>query len=113
LDGVLPRKELVTIDTFALTAQTTGQVGSKNIGAPQTLTPCVAMVLRADDGNAATIYWGMGGSPNDPLAKGETVAVDLPPGYFLDLSQLCIQGTKADLIHVVACIIQAKPANEA
>jgi len=51
----------------------------------------------------------MGQSANDPLAKGETVAVDLPPGYYMDLSQLAVNGTAGDQIHVVAAIIQAAP----
>jgi hypothetical protein len=109
LEGVLPRRELVTLATFDVTAQTTGQPGGKNTGVPQTLTPCVAFIFRADDGNAATIKYGMGGSATAPLAKGETDAMDLPPGYFFDLSQLTINGTSGDVLHVTAAIIQARP----
>jgi hypothetical protein len=113
LEGVLPNRELVTLVPFDMTCQTTGQQGGVNLGAPQALTPAVSLIIRADDNNAATIKWGMGGVASDPLAKGETVAIDLPPGYFMDLSELCIQGTAADKIHIVAAIIQAKPKNEA
>ena len=107
--GVLPRSELVTIATFDVTVQTTNQPGGKNLGAPQTLTPCVAFILRADDGNSATIKYGMGGSATAPLAKGETDAMDLPQGYFFDLSQLVVVGTANDTLHVTAAIIQARP----
>jgi hypothetical protein len=106
-EGVLPRKELVTLATFDLTAQTTGQVGTKNVGVPQTFTPAIAWIFRADDANVATIKWGMGNSATQPLAKGETDSMDLMPPYFADLSQLCISGTAGDIIHVAAAIIQA------
>jgi hypothetical protein len=102
-------KELVTLSPFAMVAQTTGQIAGKNVGAPQSFTPAVALVIRADDNNVASISWGMGNNAADPLAAGETVAIDLPPGYFMDLSQLCILGTAGDQIHVVGCIIQAEP----
>lgn len=111
--GPSTRSELVTIATFDITAQTTGQPGGKNLGVPQTMTPCVAFIFRADDSNAATIKYGMGGSATAPLAKGETDAMDLPPGYFFDLSQLVIQGTAGDVLHVSAAIIQALPPREA
>jgi hypothetical protein len=108
LEGKATHGELVTLATFAIVAQTTGQPAGKNAGAPQTFTPAVAVVVRADDNNVATINWGMGNA-GDPLAAGETVAVDLPPGYFLDLSQLVISGTAGDQIHVTAAVIQSAP----
>jgi hypothetical protein len=108
IGGPPPNRELVTLATFAMVAQTTGQPAGRNVGAPQSLTPAVALVVRADDNNQATINWGMGNA-GDPLAKGETVAVDLPPGYFLDLSQLVISGTAGDQIHITAAIIQSAP----
>jgi|GEM_PF-6292471 hypothetical protein len=104
-----PHKQLVTLTTFPVVAQVTGRASGKDAGAPVEFTPAVALVIRADDANAATILWGMGQSANDPLAKGETVAVDLPPGYYMDLSQLAVNGTAGDQIHVVAAIIQAAP----
>jgi hypothetical protein len=110
--SALPNRELVTLATFDMTALTTGVIGSKNCGIPQTLTPAVAWIFRADDNNAATIKWGMGNSATQPLAKGETDSMDLPPGYFIDLSQLCINGTAGDTIHVAAAIVQSVPQKE-
>jgi hypothetical protein len=109
LAGKVTHSELVTITTFPMVAQTTGQVAGKNVGAPDSFTPCIALVIRADDNNSASISWGMGNIAGDPLAKGETIAIDLPPGYCLDLSQLCISGTSNDQIHVTGVILQAAP----
>jgi hypothetical protein len=109
LAGPPPNKELVILSTFQVKVQTTGQVAGKNGGAPPSFTPCVALVVRANDGNAASINWGMGNNASDPLAVGETVAIDLPPGYMMDASQLCVSGTAGDQINVTAAVIQKDP----
>ena len=109
VDPGATHSELVTIATFFVKVQTTNQIAGKNGGAPQSFTPAVAIIVRANDGNAASINWGMGGTASDPLAVGETAAIDLPPGYLFDLSQLCVSGTAGDQINVTAAIIQSAP----
>jgi hypothetical protein len=101
----------VTLATFQLKVNAAGTITGAR-GSPQmptSLTPAVAIIIRADDANAATINWGMGNNASDPLAKGESASLDLPPGYFFDVSQLCVSGTAGDSIHIVAAVIEGIP----
>jgi hypothetical protein len=101
----------VTLVTFALTVGASGAITTTKAAGqgPQSFSPAIALVVRADDANDATIYWGMGGVASDPLAATETAAVDLPAGYFMDLSKLCVSGEADDILHVVGAVIELIP----
>ena len=58
-----PHKQLVTLTTFPVVAQVTGRASGKDAGAPVEFTPAVALVIRADDANAATILGAWGSRP--------------------------------------------------
>jgi len=101
-------KGKVTITTFDMVVRTGGTITTTKASGqgPTTFCPAVFAILRADDANSATIKWGMGSSATDPLAKGETAAFDVPAGFYFDLSEICVNGTAADIIHVVAGIVE-------
>lgn len=104
----VPAYQKVTLSAFQLKVAANGNItGTKASGqGPTTFTPAVFAVIRADDANAASINWGEGNIAGDPLAKGETIAFDLPLGYYFDASGLCVSGTAADSIHVVIGVLE-------
>lgn len=112
MGGVLAGKGLLTFATADLTPTTGQAAAGKAAGAPQGLTPAVAIVFRADDNNAATISYGMGGNASAGLSAGETDSYDFPPGYYADLSQICVNGTTGDILHVRYWILESIPGIE-
>ena len=110
MGGVLERKGLVTFSSFDLSPVTAQASSGKGAGAPQSFTPATAVILRADDNNSTGgISYGMGGTANAILYAGETDAYDFPPGYFCDLSQLCVSGTTGDVLHVRFFVLESVP----
>lgn len=77
----------------------TAEPGTKGVRA-------VVVIFKADKANGASVLVG-GSGPTFPLAAGETHALDIPPGFFIELSECAASGnaTSGLIVHVDAVII--------
>ena len=66
----------------------------------------VVLFVKADPGNTATILWGIN-SATYPLIPGEPVAIDIPPGYWIDVQGLRFSGNgnTGQLVQVVGVFL--------
>jgi hypothetical protein len=95
--------------TFDLTSNT-GVGRGPAIGAPPAPARGVVVGFHADDDNSASVYWGMD-SANYILDPNDAGALDIPPGFWVDLSTLAIdgKGTAGLVIHMVCVVVPVQP----
>ena len=95
---------LFTFDLTTLASVAQGPAA----GAPISGVKAVAITFKADAGNSTQVYIGGAGTPTFKLEAGTSETLDLPVGYFFDLSKLSCSGaggTSGLIIHVAAFIV--------
>jgi len=76
-------------------------------GAPAQFVQIVAFTAVADPGNSAKILFGGAGTPTIPLQPGISCGFGLPPGYFINSSEMSVSGagTSGLILHIAAFIV--------
>jgi hypothetical protein len=104
MSGPTDKEARLVVFDLTSTASTATGAGA---GCPTGQTRATALIGAADGSNGATVYFGTDGSATFPYLPNQGFAVDLPPGYFIDLQNLTISGggTSGLVMHMTAVVV--------